>query len=73
MSPKKRRLTALEVIAILTKHGFVKASQTGSHLKLFNPQTRRIAIVPVHAGKTLPIGTLKSIEKQSGFQFLDKS
>ena len=69
MSPKTPRINAAEVIQKLKRAGFLEASQSGSHLKLFNPVTRRIAIVPVHAGKTLPIGTLKSIEKQSGVQF----
>ena len=69
MSPQSPRLTAREVIKQLKKHGFIKISQTGSHLKLFNPQTQRTAIVPVHKGKMIPIGTLKAIEKQSGITF----
>ncbi|WP_241212841.1 type II toxin-antitoxin system HicA family toxin [Cyanobacterium aponinum] len=44
-------------------------SQTGSHLKLFNNTTQRTAIVPIHQGKIIPIGTLKAIEKQSGIKF----
>jgi predicted RNA binding protein YcfA (HicA-like mRNA interferase family) len=67
--PRKPRLTAREVIQILLANGFVKENQTGSHLKLLNPKTRRIAIVPVHPGETLSIGLLKSIEKQSGIKF----
>jgi predicted RNA binding protein YcfA (HicA-like mRNA interferase family) len=69
MSPRTPRLTAVEVIKILKLHGFVEASQEGSHKKFFNPKTRRIAIVPFHKGKELPIGTLKSIEKQAGITF----
>lgn len=69
MSPKTPRLTAKEVIRILKDHGFVEASQNGSHLKMFNPATRRIAIVPVHSGKILPIGTLASIQKQADVRF----
>ncbi len=69
MAPKTPRLTAKEVIQHLKQHGFIEVGQTGSHLKLFNTQTRRIAIVPVHFGKQIPIGTLKSIEKQAGVKF----
>ncbi|GBO52861.1 hypothetical protein APA_662 [Pseudanabaena sp. lw0831] len=45
-------------------------SQNGSHLKLFNPDTRRTVIVPVHSSKMIPIGTLKAIKKQAGINFL---
>ena len=48
MSPKAPRLTAKQVIKRLKNAGFVEVSQTGFHLKLFNPQTRRTAIVPIH-------------------------
>ncbi len=67
--PKTPRLTAKEVIKQLKQSGFMEVSQTGSHLKLFNRETRRTAIVPIHQGNTIPIGTLKSIEKQSGINF----
>ncbi len=67
--PKTPRLTAKEVIKQLKKFGFIEVSQTGSHLKLFNPETQRTAIVPIHQGKIIPIGTLKSIEKQSAVSF----
>ena len=66
---KTPRLTAKEVIKQLKQSGFMEVSQTGSHLKLFNPETQRTAIVPIHQGKMIPIGTLKSIEKQSGITF----
>ena len=69
MSPKSPRLTAREVIKQFKKYGFIQISQTGSHLKLFNPQTQRTAIIPVHKGKMIPIGTLKAIETQSGITF----
>ena len=69
MSPRTPRLTAKQVIKKLKKSGFVAIGQTGSHLKLFNPETRRTAIVPIHSNKVIPIGTLKAIEKQSGIQF----
>ena len=69
MSKRSPRLTAKEVIKQLTKFGFIEVSQTGSHLKLFNPETHRTAIVPIHKSKIIPIGTIKAIEKQSGIIF----
>lgn len=68
MSPKFPRLTAKEVIKQLKNYGFIEVNQTGSHLKLFNPQTGRSAIVPIHTGKIISIGTLKSIEKQTDIE-----
>jgi len=70
MSPRTPRLTAKQVIKQLKDAGFIEIAQTGSHLKLFNQETRRTAIVPIHSSKIIPIGTLKAIEKQSGVQFL---
>ena len=72
MSSKSPRLTAKQIITQLKAAGFLEASQNGSHLKMFNPETRRTAIVPVHSKKVVPIGTLKSIEKQAGFKFTYK-
>ena len=70
MSPRTSRLTAKQVIRQLKNAGFLEIGQTGSHLKLFNQETWRTAIVPIHSNKIIPMGTLKAIEKQSGIQFL---
>ena len=47
MSPRTPRLTAKQVIKQLKNAGFIEINQTGSHLKLFNKETRRTAIVPI--------------------------
>ncbi|MFA6126974.1 MAG: type II toxin-antitoxin system HicA family toxin [Bacteroidales bacterium] len=52
-----------EVISILERNGFVFISQKGSHLK-FNKGVFTV-IVPA-ARKEIPIGTYKSIVRQSG-------
>ena len=49
MSPRTPRLTAKKVIKQLKDAGFIEIGQTGSHLKLFNQETRRTAIVPIHS------------------------
>jgi predicted RNA binding protein YcfA (HicA-like mRNA interferase family) len=59
-----KRLGSSEVIRILVKHGFAFVSQKGSHAKYRNG-AGRIAIVP-HPRKELPIGTTRSIIRQSG-------
>jgi len=60
-------MNAKELLKILKANGFEKVSQKGSHLKLSNGE--RITIVPVHGTKDIPLGTLKSIEKQTGLKF----
>jgi predicted RNA binding protein YcfA (HicA-like mRNA interferase family) len=61
MTGRVRRLNAREVEALLARHGFALVSQKGSHRKWRNMDSRRQVIVPMHAGKPLPIGTLRSI------------
>jgi predicted RNA binding protein YcfA (HicA-like mRNA interferase family) len=45
--------------------GFVKVGQKGSHVQFKHPQRAGRVTVP-HPEAHLPIGTLKSIERQSG-------
>lgn len=59
-----RRLSSGDVIRVLQEHGFGFVTQRGSHAKYKNA-TGRIAIVP-HPKKELPIGTTRSIIRQSG-------
>lgn len=53
-----------EVISVLTKAGFVKARQTGSHLIMKNLKTGKIVPVPIHA-KSLKKGLLSAIIKEA--------
>ncbi len=63
MSERMRRLTAREVEGLLTDYGFALVSQKGSHRKWRNEQSGLQVIVPEHRGRTLPLGTLRSILK----------
>ncbi len=63
---KLKNIKAREVIKILEKRGFKIKRQSGTHVILRN--NGRMVVVPVHHA-TIPIGTLKSIEKQSGINF----
>jgi len=55
-----------KVVKVLIQNGFKQVSQKGSHVK-FSKDSRKV-IVPKHGKKDIPIGTLKSIEKQSGIK-----
>ena len=59
-----RRLSSTEVVRVLQAHGFSFVTQRRSHAKYKNA-AGRIAIVP-HPKKELPIGTTRSIVRQSG-------
>lgn len=62
-----------EVIKALKKKGFEEDRQSGSHLILRDPVTRKIVVVPIHP-KDIKKGTLKSIIRQAHLtleQFLE--
>ncbi|MFM2041565.1 MAG: hypothetical protein RLY86_141 [Pseudomonadota bacterium] len=54
-----------EVIRTLKAAGWYQVGQTGSHLHFRHPDRPGKVTVP-HPRNDLPIGTLKSIEAQSG-------
>jgi predicted RNA binding protein YcfA (HicA-like mRNA interferase family) len=56
-----------EVIAALEHAGWEQVRQKGSHLQFKHPQRPGLVTVP-HPNPDLPVGTLKSIEKQSGLK-----
>ena len=63
--PKVPILKPKELVSVLLKMGFVEKRQTGSHLILFNPITKKITTVPIHI-KTVGKGLLLAIIKQAG-------
>jgi predicted RNA binding protein YcfA (HicA-like mRNA interferase family) len=56
-----------EVIAALEDAGWEQIRQKGSHIQFKHPQRPGLVTVP-HPNSDIPIGTLKSIEKQSGLK-----
>ena len=42
-------MTPREMIKLLKKNGFVEVGSTGSHRKLYNPDTNKTVIVPYHS------------------------
>jgi len=63
---KLKNIKSREVVKILQKNGFQIKRQTGTHIIL--SAGRKTVVVPVHRD-IIPIGTLKSIEKQSELNF----
>lgn len=68
-------LKARDVIRALQKGGFSIVRTTGSHCRLVHDSDpTRQTTVPVHTGKDLPRGTLRSIINQAGLtvdEFID--
>ena len=58
---KLPRVTGREVVRTPERAGFIFDRQRGSHVILILPRTRLRVSVPVHAGRTVKIGTLKGM------------
>mgnify|MGYP001585634467 FL=1 len=63
---KLKNIKSKEVLRILQKQGFEIKRQAGTHVIL--RKENKTVVVPIHR-EIMPIGTLKSIEKQSGVDF----
>ena len=58
-----------EVISMLTRDGWVEVNRVGSHVQLRHPVKPGRVTVP-HPKRDIPVGTLRSIEKQSGIKLI---
>jgi len=56
-----------EIISALQGDGWVQVAHKGSHVQFKHPTKKGRVTVP-HPERDIPIGTLKSIEKQSGLK-----
>jgi predicted RNA binding protein YcfA (HicA-like mRNA interferase family) len=56
-----------EIIKVLQGDGWIQVSQKGSHVQFKHPAKKGRVTVP-HPKRDIPIGTLKSIERQSGLK-----
>jgi len=59
-------LSAHKIIKALSKVDFQQVSQKGSHIKLKRKEDERTRIVIVPNFNEIPVGTLRSIIRQSG-------
>ena len=64
-------MTCREMLQFLQQNGYIVIGSSGSHRKLYNPQTNTTVIVPYHTGD-LKTGTEKAILKQAGLKKPDK-
>lgn len=65
MTDRLGQLKADELVKALAKLGFMVRRQTGSHLILRHPISKRFATVPMHA-RDIKRGLLFGIIKQAG-------
>jgi predicted RNA binding protein YcfA (HicA-like mRNA interferase family) len=61
MSPRLPRVGCRQLIRVLKRAGFEEQRQRGSHLHLRRTSDGRRVTVPVHPGRTVPVGTLRAI------------
>ena len=61
-----KNIKSKEVVKILQKFGFEIKRQSGTHVIM--RKENQTVVVPIHK-ETIPIGTLKSIERQSNIKF----
>ena len=60
-------MNSREVIKELRKDGWYEVNQVGSHKQFKHPTKKGRVTVP-HPKRDIPMGTLKSIEKQAGIK-----
>ena len=60
-------MNSRDVIKAVEKDGWYKVNQVGSH-KQFKHATKPGRVTVPHPKRDIPIGTLKSIEKQAGIK-----
>ncbi len=62
-------LSSSEIIRRLEADGWVEVSRRGSHAQFKHPTKPGRVTVP-HPNKDLPLGTIKSIERQAGIRLV---
>jgi predicted RNA binding protein YcfA (HicA-like mRNA interferase family) len=62
-------MNSRELIRRLHEDGWFEVNQVGSH-KQFKHETKPGRVTVPHPKRDLPVGTLKSIEKQSGIKLV---
>ncbi|RLB55646.1 MAG: addiction module toxin, HicA family [Deltaproteobacteria bacterium] len=63
--------SSAEILKILSRDGWYVVSTRGSHVQLKHPNKRGRVTVPA-SKKDIPVGTVKSIERQAGTRFTKK-
>jgi predicted RNA binding protein YcfA (HicA-like mRNA interferase family) len=61
------RVDSRDVLKALKADGWLEVAQKGSHVQLKHPDKAGRVTVP-HPKRDLPLGTLKSVERQAGIK-----
>lgn len=69
MSTHFPRLKPRDVIRLLVENDFREERVTGSHHIFRHPISKKIVTVPIHGGKDIKTGTLRSIFRQAGLDW----
>ena len=54
-------ISGKRLLSILTRHGFVIVRQRGSHVRIASIDGSLKTVIPVHANRDLPRGTMENI------------
>jgi predicted RNA binding protein YcfA (HicA-like mRNA interferase family) len=60
-------MNSRDIISALQRDGWIQVAQKGSHVQLKHPTKPGRVTVP-HPKRDIPLGTLKSIERQAGLK-----
>jgi predicted RNA binding protein YcfA (HicA-like mRNA interferase family) len=60
-------MNSREIVALLEASGWPKVAQKGSHVQ-FKHESKAGRVTLPHTRKDIPLGTLRSIEKQAGLK-----
>lgn len=66
MSPRLPRVTAAELLRALERDGWRETRRRGSHVMMAHPTKPGLAVVPLHAGRIVAVGTLRTILDAAG-------
>lgn len=70
MSERLPQLKPKELVRVLEKLGFVLRRQTGGHAIFRHPETKHLAVIPIHA-RDIKRGLLFGILKQANISTKD--
>jgi predicted RNA binding protein YcfA (HicA-like mRNA interferase family) len=62
-------MTSTQILRMLVADGWFEVARKGSHVQLKHPIRKGRVTVP-HPRTDLPVGTLKSIERQAGIRLM---
>jgi predicted RNA binding protein YcfA (HicA-like mRNA interferase family) len=65
-------MKARDVLKALRADGWIEVRSKGSHIQLKHPSKAGLVTLPMHGSKDLKLGTLISIERQSGLRLRKK-